>query len=237
MRSKFISTCCALALSLSACVENDTSVFVAGVLKGKTPECEFKADQGSARLASGLMDVGFTTTYHSIVLVGLQLAPRGDKTKLRAEAMTFNVRGAEVRLTESDGTFLEEFSVPAGGTVTPSSAAAPGFGLSEVVLVHNDRGEKLRAALGLGDTTTLVAQVRVFGETLGGTELTSAAFDFVIEVCHACSAVPVEDGINPDRTCNQSITEDRVVDSCFFGQDGANDCRDCQTTPCEGVEF
>lgn len=237
LRSKLLPVGCALALAASACAENDTSLFVAGVLAGDPPECEYKADQGSALQTAGLMDVGFTTDYRAVLLVALQLAPRGDKSKLRAESMTFQVRGAEVRLTDSEGALVDEFSVPAGGTVAPTSAANPGFGFADVVLIPNSLGQDLRDELQPGQRRTLVAEVRVFGETLGGTELTSGSFSYVIDVCHACLSAAIPDGsiYYPNtglRLCDPSLTEPFLRGSCFFGQDGAADCRLCQTDAC-----
>src|SRR5688572_4270965 len=135
LRSKLLPAGCALALTLSACAENDTSLYVAGVLAGKPPECEYKADPGAAQFVGGSLDVGFTTTYEANVLVGLQLAPRGDKSKLRTESMTFLVRGGEVRLTNSVGDLVDEFSVPAGGSITPTSAETPGYGFANLVVI------------------------------------------------------------------------------------------------------
>ena len=225
LRTKLLPVGCALALSLPACVENDTSLFVAGVLAGKPPECEFKADPGSAQLPGGVMDVSFTTSYDAELLVGLQLATRGDKTKLRTESMQFQIRGAEVRLTDSVGDLIDEFSVPASGSITPTSAQTPGFGLSKVVLIPNDVGGDFRDELSFGGGRTVVAEVRVFGDTLGGAELTSGSFTFVIDVCYGCLVTWVEDGLNADGSCNLSISEPVIRNGCFFGQDATFDCR------------
>lgn len=237
LRSKLLPTCCALALSMSACAENNTSLFVAGVLAGEPPECEYKADQASVQLPSGTLDVGFTTTYTAEVLVALQLAPRGEKSKLRSETMFFQVRGAEVRVTSATGELVDEFSVPAGGAVTPSAAATPGFGLTEVTLIHNDLGQRLRGQLDPGDTRTLVAEVRVFGDTGGGAELTSGSYSYNIEVCHGCLRAFVENGatVGPDGSifCNRDVTEEFVLMGCMPGQDdGLYDCRLCATDEC-----
>lgn len=235
LRSKLLLAGCALALTLPACVENETSLFVGGVLKLKAPECEVRADQGTARLTSGILDVGFTTTYQAELLVGLQLATRGDKSKLRAESMNFQVRGAEVRLTNSVGDLVEEFSVPSGGWVAPTNSNTPGFGIAEVILVPNSVGERLQDDLSGSDRRTLVAEVRVFGDTLGGADLTSGSFNYVIEICNGCLSRYVEDGIIPGAqrsVCNDALTEPLIDNGCFFGQDGTFDCRYCVTTEC-----
>lgn len=237
LRSKLLPTCCALALSMSACAENNTSLFIAGVLAGEPPECEYKADQASVQFPSGVLDVGITTTYTAEMLVALQLAPRGEKAKLRAETMFFQVRGAEVRVTTAAGALIDEFSVPAGGTVSPSSAATPGFGLTEVTLIHNDLGQRFRREVDVGDTQVIVAEVRVFGDTGGGAELTSGSYSFNIEVCHGCLRTFVENGArleaNGNVYCERQITEAFVGGGCKVGQDdGFYDCRRCVTDEC-----
>lgn len=237
LRSKLLPAGCALALTLPACVDNDTSLFVEGVLAASPPECEVTGEPGSAHILRGTMDVGFTTKYEAALLVGLQLAPRGDKSKLRTESMIFQTRGAEVRLTNSVGDLVDEFSVPAGGATAPTSAEAPGFGTVAVVLVPNDIGSELRADLGYGERRTLVAEVRVFGDTLGGAELTSGSFTFVIDVCDGCLSRAIEDGWSYDEVadqyyCNTMLSEPIAQNGCLIGQDGTFDCRLCETDDC-----
>jgi hypothetical protein len=237
LRSKLLPTCCALALTLPACAENDRSLYVAGVLYGEAPECAYKADPSSQQRLEGVLDVGFKTSYDAVLLVALQLTPRGDKDKLRAESMFFQVRGAEVRLTSSTGELEDEFSVPAGGSITPITADNPGYGFSYVRLIHNRVGERLRNRLAIGQSRLLVADVRVFGETGGGTELTSGSFSYNITVCHGCLRAAIENGTDTDanglRYCNTALSEPTFTSGCVPGQDdGYADCRLCQTSDC-----
>lgn len=237
LRSKLLPAGCALALILPACVDNDTSLYVTGVLAAEPPECDYKADPEGPQWTVGMMDVGFTTTYQANVLVALQLATRGDKAKLRTESMTFQVRGAEVRLTDSVGDLVDEFSVPAGGSIMPTSADTPGYGFANIVIIPNDVGTDLQDELGFGERRTLVAEIRVFGDTLGGSELTSGSLTYVIEVCHACRSVAVEDGLTFDpvlnrSVCNNALTEGYIATGCMLGQEGTFDCRFCLTETC-----
>src|SRR5688572_12971452 len=113
---------CGVAMALSACADNETSLFVEGILLGDPPECEYRADPGSARLFSGIMDVSFTTEYQAVLLVGNRQIPRGSKEQLRTETMGVQVRGAEVRLSDSEGRPVDEYSVPSSGYVAPTTA-------------------------------------------------------------------------------------------------------------------
>src|SRR5690606_36398352 len=107
----------------------------------------------------------------------------------------------------------------------------PGFGIAEVVLIPNSVGERLQDDLSSNEVRTLVAEVRVFGDTLGGAELTSGSFNYVIEVCNGCLARYVEDGLI-GGVCNLNLSEPLIENGCFFGQDGTFDCRYCATTAC-----
>ena len=219
---------CGVAMALSACADNETSLFVEGILLGDPPECEYRADPGSARLFSGIMDVSFTTEYQAVLLVGNRQIPRGSKEQLRTETMGVQVRGAEVRLSDSEGRPVDEYSVPSSGYVAPTTAEAPGYGASVVALIAADTGRDLRAELEPGEERTIVADVRVFGETGGGDELTSGSTNFVIRVCRNCLRVVPED---PEITCTSGSSEG-LVNGCFTGQDAHTDCRFCATNDC-----
>lgn len=237
LRSKLLPTCCALALTLPACAENDRSLYVAGVLFGEAPECAYKADPSSMQRMEGVLDVGFKTSYDAVLLVALQLTPRGDKDKLRVESMFFQIRGAEIRLMSSTGELEDEFSVPAGGTITPITADNPGYGFSSVRLIHNRVGERLRDRLKDGQTRLMVAEVRIFGDTGGGTELTSGSFSYNITVCHGCLSTAIENGTviddDGDPVCNMALNEPTFASGCIAGQDdGYFDCRLCKTSEC-----
>jgi hypothetical protein len=72
---------------------------------------------------------------------------------------------------------------------------------------------------------------------LGGADLTSGSFNFVIEVCNGCRTTFVEDGLATDPgsgriVCNDLLAEPIVATGCFYGQDGLFDCRLCSTREC-----
>lgn len=223
--------CAAVALAMGGCADNETSLFVESVLLGDPPECDYRADPGSTRLFAGTLDVGFRTHYEAVLLVGNQQIPRGSKEQLRTETMAVQVRGAEVRLTDSDGASLGEFSVPTSGYVPPTSAEAPGYGASLVTIIPPGVGQELSSDIRPGRRKTVVADIRVFGETGGDVEVTSGSTNFVIEVCHGCLSVAPED---PEITCLHGVTEDAVA-GCFPGQDQRTDCRYCATDECASI--
>lgn len=225
---------------LCACAENDVSLFVAGVLAAEAPECAYKADPSAEVLLGGVMDVGFTRTYSAVVLVANQLSPRGDKEQLRSETMGFQVRGGEVRLMDSTGGLLKEFSTPGSGFSTPSASNTPGFGITKLTLVPADVGADLASRVAPGGRRTIVAEIRVFGTTSGGAELTSGSHSFDIEVCHNCLRGFAEGGLvagdDNKMYCNRALTEE-TISGCFVGQDAITDCRFCQSQSCINDPF
>ena len=223
----------ALGFALTSCADNDTSLFVQGVMAATPPSCEITADPGAAQSLRGTLDVAFRSSYRGALLVANQLTPRGDKSNLRTETQGFQIQGAEVRLTDAQGTVLDEFSVQSGGFVESNTAETPGYGITLVTLVPPERGTNLRDALeseGRGASRTVVANVRVFGETLGGLEITSGEYRYTIDVCFGClvefppDALEAMPGEGP--TCGGSA-EGVTLDQCRFGQDLPIDCRQC----------
>jgi hypothetical protein len=225
---------------LSACVENDVSLFVVGILAADAPDCVYKADPGSDLRLSGTMDVGFTRTYSAVVLVANQLSPRGNKQQLRSETMGFHIRGGEVRLTDSTGNLIKEFSTPASGHSSPSTSNTPGYGMASLTLVPAEVGGDLAGRIDPGSSRTIIAEIRIFGTTDGGTEITSGFANYNIEVCHNCLRSFVEGGLEVRddnyQYCNFALTEE-LASGCNPGQDEPTDCRLCQSSQCANDRF
>jgi hypothetical protein len=223
-----------LTTCATACVDNDSSMYVEGVLALTPPACEVKADPSSAQLFRGTLDVAFLQSYQGAVLVANQLTPRGVKKQLRTETQGVELQGAEITVTNAQGTVLEEFSVPTGGFVHSNTSESPGYGLAFVTMIPPQLGKRLSDQLGQarGASVTVIAGIRVFGTSLGGTEITSGEFTFPIDVCFGCLVdFPLEavDGSGPIRTCNGS-TDGISTSQCIRGQDAVIDCRECAAT-------
>ncbi|MEN9577025.1 MAG: hypothetical protein RJA70_34 [Pseudomonadota bacterium] len=224
-----------LALATSTCADNNTSIYVEAVLLLSPPSCEVTADPGSTQLLRGTLDVAFLRSYEAALLVANQLTPRGDKEQLRAETQGIQLRGAEVQLSTADGALLDEFSVPTGGFVHPSDSQAPGYGTALVTVIPPARGQAFFEALSAGargEVRTVVASVRVFGETSGGIEVTSGAFTFPIDVCFGCLVeFPLEaiEDTGNGRVCS-GAADGVTTSQCLRGQDQKIDCRTCAST-------
>ncbi len=219
--------------ALSACLEDAPSLYVEAVLAPQSPACEYSAQAGQLQLFRGTLDVAFRTRYEGVVLVANQLATRGAKTELRTETSGFRIRGTEVQLRNSEGAVLEEFSVNGGGFIHASANEGAGYGVAQVTMIPPSVGREYANELeeNRGAIRTLIASVRVFGETLGGQELTSSDFTFPIDICYGCLVdYPLEAVQDPGDGSGLvcvAASDGITLEACAVGQDERIDCRAC----------
>jgi hypothetical protein len=221
------------AVLAPGCVDNNATLFIQQVIAPAPPDCVYEPDPGGTFLGSGAIDVGLRTNYVAGLLVGNQYTPRGDKDNLRAETTRVRLQGAEIRLTDTEGNrYIPDFSVYGSGTVNPGSGEEAGFGAFVAELIPSSVGETLLAELdGTPNTRTVIANVKVFGETTGGQEIESAEFTFPITACWGCLVAFPADAVGPEvgtnaPVCNQNV--DKAAEApCRLGQDARVDCRLC----------
>ncbi len=221
-----------LGISASSCADNESGLFVRTVLANKSPTCVVKNDPSEAFLGIGVLDTALRTDYEATLLIGNQLVLRGSRDQLRNESSRITIRGAEVELFNQDESLRTSFSVPTHGFVDPGSGADPGYGVSDVTLIPNAEGVKLRDQLGASNASraTITAGVRVFGDTLGGQEMQSDQLGFPIVVCHGCLISRPAKAI--DKVTGICVAPSDFEDDppCRPGQDDALDCRFCVGT-------
>jgi hypothetical protein len=210
------------------CTDEQTGFFIQGNLVLESPDCVATAESSSALLLRGTLDVAIRPEYVATLLVGSQFASRGDKNNLRSETMIANITGAEVHLFkdtgERDGA---PFTVPASGVITPDAGNDPGFGIVVATLVPALTGLQIAGELtSRGDVQTRVAEVIVFGKTIGGLDFESAPFNYVIRICEGCLVDFPTDALGATNTCTEPAQE-AIEPPCRFGQDDAVDCRLC----------
>jgi hypothetical protein len=219
------------ALSVG-CTDEQTGFFILGNVALEAPACLARAESSAALISAGVLDVALKPDYEASLLVGSQLAPRGDKANLRTETMIASVTGAEVHLYKDDGSLqTDPFTVPAAGVILPDSADGPGFGVITATLIPASTGAVLAGELtNRAEIKTQVAKVIVFGKTIGGLDIETAPLSYVIRVCEGClidfptAAVAVDNMGN--QSCSQA-TEETQVSPCRVGQDDLVDCRIC----------
>lgn len=225
--------CVALAAgAFSACTDTDTTMFIMGALHAEAPNCTVSADPSSEMLGSGMLDLAFSNTYSAALLVGNQMTARGSKAQLRPETKRVNLQGAEVTLTDLAGRVLEPaFSVAGAGFADVTPGETPGWGVVFVDLIPRTVGSDLADELEASRSPrTIIAEARVFGTTIGGSEVESGPFVFPIEVCYGCNVIFPLDAMVSDADGNfvcLGNAEGFEYVTCHPGQDELIDCRAC----------
>ena len=211
------------------CADEETGFFIMGNVALDAPECVASADSGSTLLLTGLLDVALRPEYEATLLVGSQLTPRGDKTNLRSESMIATITGAEVRLYRDTGELDTEFTVPASGVILPEGGAEAGFGIVTATLIPASTGVALAAEISNpAEVRTRVARAVVFGTTIGGLDVETSPWSFVIRVCEGCLVdFPAVANQDPELGCVPVAGGEAPTSGCRFGQDEGVDCRVC----------
>lgn len=177
----------------SGCADNDSQLFIVGVAV-PDGECQITPDEGSAILLSGVIDVAFTDTYTGALLVGNQLTQRGSREETKTETSRIAIRGAEVQVFTPQQELITEYTVASTGFVNQAPNGDASYGVASVTLIDAGTGAQLRNQVTPTTTTGVVVEVRVFGDSLGGSEVTSAKLTFPITACYGCTLVcPAED--------------------------------------------
>lgn len=244
--------CGSAGLLSTACEDNESMLFIYGVKDlNSFDDCVPDESPDGTFLNGGTLDVLLTRSgYHAALLVGSQLTSRGSRNQLRTETARFVLQGTEVTLTDGRGRVLplrgpggqidNPYSTLGTGNIEPSSGQEAAYGLLSATLIPP--GVELSDSL-------VIARVRAFGKTLGGTELETPEYSFPIQICQGCliaypssaaddtSTAP---GANPDRfMCRVGGGDDDEIEACIIGQDALVPCTACSgtvsacTDPCQ----
>jgi len=230
--SKYLLTAGSLVLASAiltpSCATNNSSLFVVGVLDLNHSTCIAKADTTDPFLAQGTLDLAFTQSYTAFVLVGNQLTQQGSREQLRTETSRVSLRGAEVKLSTVDGKPLGSYSTVGTGFVDAAAGDAPSYAAMAVNVIP--------AAL-TNLPGTVLAKIRVFGDTLGGQSVTSSELDFPITVCTGClinyDTPDTTQPANSPYKCATAVstsTQTSVAPPCILGQDVPFSCALCSSS-------
>jgi hypothetical protein len=226
---------------VEACVHDNSTIFVSDVLAPQFVtsgmSCVFTADPTQPVLGEGRLDVGLTSEYTAVILVGNQIVPRGDPNQPHTETSFVTLEGAVVRIVDSGGNQLFTYTQPAAATIPPSSGTTPGYASLGVTIIDSTTAKALIPQVtgaNLGKTVPVVSYVRFFGHTLGGESVESDEFGFPINVCAGCLvAFPVAEdnpalgGTNCANAGASMSSSTSTSVPCFFGQDLPVDCAAC----------
>lgn len=219
----------ALGLGASGCADNESSLFVEGVLDISSSDCVARPDASATFLSIGVLDLSLADGYVAAVQVGNQVTQQGNRDKLRTETSRIHLEGATGSVFTVDGQELD-FEVIGTGFVHPAAGTDPGLAAMFVNIVTSEQIQTLRDA-GPDAWGTMVVRFRVYGTTLGGKEIESGEYDFPISVCDGCliqyppaansapSGMPYE--------CGLAAEDAEEVNVCYFGQDQRLNCTEC----------
>jgi hypothetical protein len=234
------------AFVFSACVHNDSTVFVRDVLAPQTSSqsgavCLYTADPAQAFISSGTLDIALRPQYDAIYLVGNQMVPEVNANQLQTETSTVTIQGAIVRITNNRGDELDRYTRLAAATLSPSSGNTPGYAPIGVTIVDplalsrdaEIQANVVGAVLGQSGLVRVVTYVRFFGVTLGGKSVESDEFEFPVDVCNGCLVRFTNDPTLRTPNCvGGTATTGQPVVPCLFGQDVSIDCNlVCQDLP------
>lgn len=222
----------ALLGAVSGCAENESSLFIVGVLSIDDSECVITPNPSGPFLFSGTLDLALRSSYTAPLLVGNQLTERSSRNQIRAETSRVRLEGAEVTLEDVRGNRIARFSTLGSGFAHPASGTDPGYGGFLADLIPSG------APVSEGE---VVAAVKVFGTTLGGQKLESAELRFPIQVCTGCLVTYPGDALDRNLPADQGYLcaesaatalgdNPEGILGCFPGQDRPFSCILCSAT-------
>jgi hypothetical protein len=222
------------SLMSAGCVDNDSSLYIAGVFDLSQSNCIAEPDGESVILANGVIDLMFARSYTAALLVGSQLTPRGSRENLRTETSRLAVEGVHVTLYGTDGGETS-FDTAANGIIHPASGTDPGIAsvFAQLIRPEDVGADPANRVYGvLGPPGQAIARVRVYGTTLGGQQVESGDFDFTIHVCRGClvtyPANAKDPAVSMPYLCSpDSDAASESTDICFLGQDNPVPCTAC----------
>jgi hypothetical protein len=225
----------ACALVAPGCQDNESMLFIVGVLAVETTNCLAKPERGATLRAGGALDTSLASGYRAALLVGSQLTQRGSREQLRTETARLSLEGAEVTLNDAAGAPLDigtanPFSTLGTGFVDPAGGTDPGFGVIFVDVIPGAISDKVAQSLPKGDGI-IVAKIRAFGTTLGGQEVESGDYTFPLRICNGCLVSYPNSAnsaaVGDEYLCQATAATAAATPVCFLGQDVPVPCTMC----------
>lgn len=213
----------------SGCKESESEFFIKGVASFQG-SCTAQAQSDQLLLFEGVLDSSFERDYSAALLFGNQLTrtDRAPDEKVRTETSRISVQSAEVTVETGAGEIIKEYSVPVSGFADPTKSGEPGFGLVAVPLIDAKTGIQLGNT---GNPVKVNTRVKLFGRTLGGVEVHSNEFNFLVTVCKGCLVAydPTlnDAGAESQPNCLLPATSAATTAPCQVGQDAPVPCSLC----------
>ena len=206
---------------------NEKSLFLVGVLDINQSDCVAKGDKNGAVLAKGRLDLAFSSSYTARLLVGNQFQSAASTTSA-PETERVTLSGADVSLATAGGTPLEHYSTVGTGFIDAAADTAA-YGAMAATLIPTG----LHEVASLQGDEPLVATIKVTGEALDGTKMTSSALTFPIDVCTGCLVQYPPEAADPTQAtgagyrCATAAPAGPGPMPCTLGQDMPFSCIQC----------
>jgi hypothetical protein len=203
---------------------DEQSLLLLGAMKADSALCVVKAEASAPLLAAGVLDLAFRSSYSAFLLVQSRLLAPGSAK----ETQRVSLLGVEITLTTLDGTVLDKHSDVAASSIQAGTASVA-YGFASVTLIPHGLGE----AKSVQSAASLLAKIRVLGETSNGTALTSSELVFPIRVCTGClveypaSAADPFQPAGADYLCSSNAAAAAAPAPCLVGQDVSFSCALC----------
>lgn len=226
MRCALVTSLCFASL-LAACAPEGTSAYISAnlFLDGN---CKVNVDD-TEFLAAGLYDIAGSTTkrhpscqnsYYMHVVVNSSLKANANSATGRAEPNVLQITEAEVSLIDIEQQGLIEFKndlpnpfrVKANITLQPTTSDDPTKGEVPIETIPVGYASGLTGYV----NKQVMAEVTIFGTTLGDVDVDFRPFSFPIKICQECQTLCKTD--IPEGATKQDIYGDACDDN--GGQDG-----------------
>ena len=226
-----------------SCAKNNESIFVRQIQAVVPPNCTVLPDPNALAISGGVLDVGIGLAYVAAPLIGNELLAKGDPKTSRAESNRVQLKGAEVQLLDGSGSnqlFGDAgfFSVQGAGITDPTTSSDATYGVTLLDVIPASIGAKLRAQLkakGIGASQTVIVSFKVFGTTLGGTDVETGLYEFPITVWYGClvnfggDVWDTAAGTPGVKNCLKNPKDSEIPTFCsaLRGQDNLVPCQFC----------
>jgi hypothetical protein len=222
-------TCLCLASWLAGCAPEGASAYVSANLPLDN-ECEVNLG-GNKYVAVGAYDIAGSTTmkdsfcqrsYYTHLMVNSNLKANARAATGRAEPNVLQVTEAEISLLdiEQDGLIPFDarsrelpnpFRVKANITLLPSSSDDPTQGEVPIETIPVGYASQLSDYVG----QQIMAEIKLFGTTIGDVDIDFRSFSFPIHICQGCmtmcaSAIP--DGMSADDVIGDNCDDNAGAD-------------------------
>ncbi len=221
------------------CADTDNTIFIRQAISPPVAAagggCTYTSDPTQPGISQGTMDLALTDEYSPSLLVGNQLQNRKNPSEIRVDTGAVSIEGVVTTVRDPSGSVIHEFTSLRSGIVDASTGNDTVFSAVQAVAIDGATAEivredvKKRGAAG----RLVIAAMKVFGTTLGGTAVETQEFSFPIKLCYGCLiAFPPEadDAAQPGIDClGTTAPGDGAASACALGQDQPIDCRYCRS--------